>query len=235
MCDVGWSHNSEDDSAGDDDCCDDEQPSDHPNIHVASDTRLDGVDPEAGDSNHPRLGDLHRPVVEEEGAVLFEGGSPNLKYNTKAAKSPFYPFPTLALLLMMQFVTKHQVSRVVLDAVFYMIRFKDPETGAGFDVKDLDGVQAEHFAARMRDYMNLYEVYRRDVRCSTTAIATRGAGSTSVVYDVPINKILERQLLSSSSMTKFSKNPGGKQLATSEAMDSNLASDHHVFCGPERP
>lgn len=35
-------------------------------------------------------------------------------------------------------------------------------------------------------------------------------------------------------MRRFLKNPGGKQLSTTEAKASHLASEH-IFCGPERP
>lgn len=192
-----------------------------------------GMIPEARDSNHPRLGQLHIPVCQEEGAVLMEGGAKHLMFDTKAAGSSTYPFRTRSHLLFMKFVTDHQVPRVMLAALLYMLRFKDPESGEGFDINDLDGVQAEHFVARTRDCMPLYEVYKRDVRCSTTAIAAGGDDSTSVVYDVPANLIIERQLKAESSMKTFLQNPGGKQLSDQEAIDSNLASKH-IFCGPER-
>lgn len=165
----------------------------------------------------------------------MEGGASNLRFNTKAAGSPTYPFPNMSYLLVIWLATKHQWSRVVLADFLSVLRFKDSESGRGFDINDLDGTQAEHFVARTRDCMPLYEVYKRDVRGSPTAIAAGGDDSTSVVYDIPLNLILDRQFKSSSAMRRFSLNPGGKQLSRAEALASNLASVH-IFSGPaERP
>ena len=193
-----------------------------------------GTSPESGDSSHPRLDELHRPICEEEGAVLMEGGAKHCRFNTKADGSSTYPFKNKSHLLLMQFVTKHQMSRVMLAGLLAMLRFEDSESGEGFDIKDLAGVQAEHFVARTRGYMNLYEVYKRDVRGSPASIAAGGDESTSTVLDVPVNLVLDRQLKCLSSMETFLQNPGGKQLSTDEAIASNLVSPH-IFCGPERP
>lgn len=138
--------------------------------------------PEAKDSKHPRLATLHKAVCKDEGVVLMEGGASSLRFNTKAAGSPTYPFRNMGHLLLMRLVTKHQWSRIMVADLLSMLRFKQPETGRGFDISDLHGMEAEHFIARTRDCMPLYEVYKRDVRCSPTALAAKGNASSSIVY-----------------------------------------------------
>lgn len=181
----------------------------------------------------PRLEDLHRDLYTNEEAILMEGGASNLRYNTKAAKSDYYPFRTLGELLFMQLCTKHQLTRVVAADILSMLRFEGSEPGEVFRTSDLDEVQAEHFVGRMRECMNLFEVYKRKVRCSPSTIAVAGLDSTAEVFDVPVNLILARDLQSQSSMKTFMENPGGERLARDEAIESNLSS-RHVSCGPEK-
>ena len=184
--------------------------------------------------NDRRLSAVHYPICQEEGATLMEGGRKNLRLNTKAEKSKTYPFTTISHLLFMQLATKHLMSRVMLDAVLYMLRFKDEESGEGFDINDLEGVSAEHFVSRTRECMPLYEVYKTTVRGSPAAIAAEGPDATAEVYVVPANLIADRQLQSRTAMETFLKNPGGKTISKEEQIASNLSSPH-IFCGPERP
>lgn len=184
-------------------------------------------------NNPPRLEDLHRGVYTAEEASLMEGGAAHLRYNSKAANSVYYPFRTMSQLMFMKFVTDHQLPRTVVSGLLAMMRFEGPEPGEIFSIGDLEGVQAEHFVARTRECMPLFEVYKRKVRCSPTTIAAAGPESTSDVYDVPVNLILARDLQSRTSMKTFMDNPGGKRLSRDEAISSNLRSEH-LFSGPEK-
>lgn len=176
------------------------------------------------DGSLPRLRDLHEGC----GGDTFEGGPGNLKFNTKAARSHYYPFRNFSQTRLFDFVFNHQLSRVQTCALLEMLRAED--AGNIFDIKDLEGVSGESFVAKMRKYLPLIEVLKRKVPRSGGA----DIGTTADVLDFPPNLLLERYLMSPSSTQRSFANPGGKVLREGEAEQNGLASDH-VFSGPVRP
>ncbi|CAN0294368.1 unnamed protein product, partial [Scytosiphon promiscuus] len=62
----------------------------------------------------PRLETLHRLAPDFEHSRTVEGGAEYLRYNTKAAGSPYYPFSTKEQLLIYAWQHTHQVSRKAL-------------------------------------------------------------------------------------------------------------------------
>lgn len=87
----------------------------------------------------PWIHELHHQL---EGETL-EGGAQNLRFNTKARGSNYYPFRTLTLQLLWMFVHKFQISRETLRGLVAILQITHEDKG--FDVKDLEGFNAEHF------------------------------------------------------------------------------------------
>lgn len=177
-----------------------------------------------GEDDVPNLSDLHK----KSGGDTFEGGRQNLRFNTRAADSEYYPFETISHMLLCDLVFRYSLSRAQTRGLLSMLRTVD--NGKRFDINDLERVTGDKFFSRMRKYMPLIEVIKRRVRGSSAA----GAGSTVEVFDFPANLLLERQLLSARSMATYAANPGGKVMRGEEAEMNRLSSDH-VLSGPVRP
>ena len=184
------------------------------------------------DARERRLWELHEAICEAEGAVTVEGSAAKLRYQTKAANSPWYPFRNLSRLLLAQFCDQYKVSRVMLEGILAMLRFVDVESGERFNVDDLEGVHHEHFRARNRPYLPLLQVVKRKVESSPAAKAA-GQGSAES-YDIPVNLVIDRLLRSSLAMAKAVGNQGGKQLNAAEVSAARLGSSH-IFSSPEEP
>lgn len=112
-----------------------------------SGSRVYGPSLDAKGQRERVLWGLHLPFC--KGAVTVEGGAANLRYNEKVARSEWYPFENLSVLLLSRFTNKYQVSRVMLRGMLEMVRFVDDD-GRRFNVDDLKDVHHEHFQARRR-------------------------------------------------------------------------------------
>lgn len=162
----------------------------------------------------PWLHELHHQL----GGKTMEGGAANLKFNTKARGSKFYPFRTITLQLLWMFVHKFQISREALCGLVAILQIT--YEGQGFDAKELEDFNAEHFYARMRECMPLLEIIVREVP------STQEGRETAKVYDTPLSLLLDREcrLLCSTDVSR--KYPGGKIISAREAEENFLASDH---------
>ena len=177
--------------------------------------------PNGDPSELPELAGLHHQFCQD--AEHIEGGPGSLCYNKKAAGSDYYPYPNRSVLLLANFVEKYKLSRVVLEGLLAMLRFRDVG-GEKFEISELDSVHHEHFRARMRKYTPLFSLFKRTVKASATAQA---AGQTTAdVYDIPINEIIARKLQSETAMVEMLANQGGKVLSDTEAENSRLGSPH---------
>ncbi|CAB1108042.1 unnamed protein product [Ectocarpus sp. CCAP 1310/34] len=98
--------------------------------------------------------------------------------------------------------------------LFEILRFVDGKQGDGagegraFDTADVPS-SGEHFISRMREYLPLFEVWVRDVRCKPPNRKNPGARTTAKVYDIPITQVLAFLLTSKESMEEVVQNPGG--------------------------
>lgn len=105
----------------------------------------------------PRLWNLHRGL----GGNFVEGGKQNIRLNTKAANSDYYPFSNLPQQGLFWLIQKFKLSRTVVEGSLTMIFLTDGE--AYFKASDLAGVDARHFFERMRNFLPLLEVIEREV------------------------------------------------------------------------
>lgn len=200
--------------------------SDEEGVSDGSDRGRDDEECASSSEQHegiPSLRNLHKGINGE----TFEGGSNNLRFNTKAATSEFYPFETLSHLLLSELVFQYSLSRKQTCGLLRMLR--TVYDGRRFDIEDLKGVSGDKFLQRMRKYMPLMEVIKRRVPHSSGC-----SDRTAEVFDFPANLVLERQLLSSAAMKTCFDNPGGKVMRGEEARSNRLASDH-ILSGPVRP
>lgn len=179
-----------------------------------------------GGPNMPKLATLHRLAPSFEDSRTVEGGAENLRHNTKAAGSQYYPFCTKEQLLIFVWQHTHQVSQKALGGLLEVLLMEDE--GEGFDVRGLAGVDAAHFNDRMRPYLPLLLVVERDVP------STQQGTKTSPVYDFPLTVLLDRDTHLPSETALSVAYPGGKVLRGEEAAENGLASDH-VNCVPTRP
>ncbi|CBJ31804.1 expressed unknown protein [Ectocarpus siliculosus] len=101
------------------------------------------------------------------------------------------------------------------------------DEGCGFDVGGLKGVDAAHFSNRMRQYLPLLQILERDVP------STQQGKTSAVVYDVPVNLLLDRDMKLASETALSEAYPAGKLLRGEEAAMNSLTSDH-VNCVPTK-
>ncbi|CAN0259863.1 unnamed protein product [Scytosiphon promiscuus] len=83
---------------------------------------------------------LHKLAPAFAHSKTVEGGAENLRYNTKAGGSAYYPFCTKEQLLIYVWQHTHQVSQKALRGLLEILLMKDE--GKGFDVRGLEGVDA---------------------------------------------------------------------------------------------
>ncbi|CAM9806208.1 unnamed protein product, partial [Ectocarpus sp. 12 AP-2014] len=172
-----------------------------------------------------RLDNLHTHAPSYAGSSTLEGGPENLKHNPNAEGSDFYPFVTKEQQLIWIWQHTHQISRKALGGLLDILLLEDE--GNGFDVRGLEGVDAEHFNNRMRQYLPLLRVLERNVP------STQESKSSSVVYDVPVNLLLARDMKLVSETALSETYPAGKILRGEEAAANSLTSDH-VNCIPTK-
>lgn len=181
------------------------------------------------EDDDPALWNLHK----ELGGRTMEDDAGNIRVNTKAIKSRYYPFPSLAQLLIFAWAFKHQVSAAALDELLVTMAFVDGESGdgtgegQGFEATDLPK-HGCHFVSRMRKCLPMLEVIARSVPCKGAR-----AEETAEVFDVPIYLILNRLLRSSTRVAEMENIEGGAVFrGDSTRAHGNLCD--HVFSGSER-
>ena len=99
--------------------------------------------------------------------------------------------------------------------------------GERFNVKGVAGVNSEHFYGRMRPYLPLLQLLERDVP------STHDGGTSSAVYDIPLNLLLHRAMQIESESALSETFAGGKLMRGEEAEQNCLTSDH-INCVPTR-
>jgi len=159
------------------------------------------------------------------GGKTLEGGSTYCTFNTKADRSPFYPYENLSVMLLFLFVHKYQVSEAMLNGLLAILRTRHNDQG--FEVDDIRGVTAKHFYSRRRSHHPLLEVVE-------TMVPTKEGGTSVPCYTIPINLLLARKMQSPSFIEMCVQNPGGKVLSEDEA-EQNRLSSHHLFAVPTEP
>jgi len=142
-----------------------------------------------------------------------------------AARSPFYPYENLSVMLLFLFVHKYQVSEAMLNGLLAILRTRHNDQG--FEVDDIRGVTAKHFYSRRRSHHPLLEVVE-------TMVPTKEGGTSVPCYTIPINLLLARKMQSPSFIEMCVQNPGGKVLSEDEA-EQNRLSSHHLFAVPTEP
>lgn len=183
---------------------------------------LDGGD---APSAIPRLDTLHTMAPSFAQSRTVEGGPENLRHNSKATGSPFYPFATKEQQLVYVWQHVHHISQKALGGLLEILSIE--YEGESFNVRGLAGVNPEHFNNRMRPYLPLLRLLERDVP------STADGKTSAVVYDLPVNLLLDRVMQLQSETTLSETYPGGKVLRGDEADQNSLMSDH-VNCVPTR-
>ncbi|CAB1107711.1 unnamed protein product [Ectocarpus sp. CCAP 1310/34] len=133
-----------------------------------------------------RLENLHTHAPSYAASSTMEGGPENLGHSTNAEESDFYPFRTKEQQLILIWQHTHQISQKALGGLLDILLLEDE--GNGFDVRGLERVNAAHFNNRMRQYLPLLRVLERNVP------STQQGKSSAVVYDVPVNLLLARDM-----------------------------------------
>lgn len=173
----------------------------------------------------PRLEVLHTMAPSFASSTTVEGGPEKLIYNTKAAGSPFYPFATKEQQLMFIWIHVHRIPQRAFGGlleIFLMVHEGEP-----FDVKGLAGVNPEHFYSRMRPYLPLLQLIKRDVPSAADETAS------CAVFDIPVNLLLHRTMQIESETALSETHPGGK-LLRGEEIEANSLTSEHVNCVPTR-
>lgn len=173
----------------------------------------------------PRLDMLHTMAPSFAQSRTVEGGPENLRHNTKATGSPFYPFATKEQQLIYVWQHVHHISQKALGGLLEILLME--YEGERFDVRGLAGVNPEHFNSRMRPYLPLLQLLERDVP------SAHDGKTSAVVYDLPVNLLLDRVMQLQSETALSETYPGGKLLRGDEAAQNSLTSDH-VNCVPTR-
>ncbi|CAB1105017.1 unnamed protein product [Ectocarpus sp. CCAP 1310/34] len=133
---------------------------------VGTDSDDSRDEPDLKDSNDPpdttagnrewgeskRLDEVHIGL----GGKVMEGGARLCAFNTKAKRSPYFPYENLSVLLFYQLVHKYQVSEVMLTGLLAILRTR--HNGKGFDVDDIRHITAKHFYGRRRAHHPLLDV-----------------------------------------------------------------------------
>lgn len=179
------------------------------------------------DGRTPDLDKVHTRAPSYGDTFVVEGGADRLRLNGKAVGGDFYPFSTKEQLLVFGWQLAHQVSQKAVRALFEILLHVD-EDGQGFDVGGLEGVDATHFFSRMRKYVPLLLVLGRKVD------STQEGYSSAVVYDVPVNLLIDRDMRLASETQLSATYPAGNILQGSEAAENSLSSDH-MNCVPTVP
>lgn len=188
----------------------------------------DGVPPDAGaaSTQPPRLENIHTLAPSYASSFILEGGHQNLRFNTKAAGSRFYPFSTKEELMLFSWQHTHQISQKALGGLIDILLSEDE--GCGFDVEGLRGVEARHFFDKMRKFLPLLTVLGREVP------STLGGVGSATVYDVPLNLLIDRDMRLASETGISASYPAGKVLRGNEAEENCFSSDH-INCVPTLP
>ena len=177
---------------------------------------------EEGSNGIPWIHELHHHL----GGENMEGGWKNLRLDTKARGSPFYPFRTITHQILFVFVHKYQISREALEGLVAILQIK--HGGKGFDVNDLQGFSAEHFYARTRECLPPLEVKEREVP------STQEGCTSAKVYDTPLNLLLDRECRLFCSTDVSQKYPGGK-IVSDEDVQGNCLASNHITSIPVKP
>ncbi|CAB1111131.1 unnamed protein product [Ectocarpus sp. CCAP 1310/34] len=101
-----------------------------------------------------RLENLHTHASSYAASSTMEGGPENLRHNTNAEESDFYPFRTKEQQLIWIWQHTHQISQKALGGLLDILLLEDE--GNGFDVRGLKRVNAAHFNNRTRQYLPSY-------------------------------------------------------------------------------
>jgi len=126
---------------------------------------------------------LHTTTQAYADSKTVEGGPENLRVNSKAAGSKWYPWTTKEQQMIWVWQHTYQISRKALGGLLKILLMEDE---GKFDVGGLAGIDAEHFNARMRPYLPLLELVERQVK------STRDGETTAAVYDIPVNLLVHR-------------------------------------------
>ena len=173
----------------------------------------------------PRLDMLHMMAPSFASSTTVEGGPEKLRHNTKAAGSPFYPFATKEQQLLFLWLHVHRISQRALGGLLEVL--STVYEGEPFDVKGLAGVNPEHFYSRMRPYLPLLQLVKRDVPSAHDETAS------SAVFDIPVNLLLHRTMQIESETGLSETHPGGK-LLRGEEIEANCLTSEHINCVPTR-
>ncbi|CAB1099244.1 unnamed protein product [Ectocarpus sp. CCAP 1310/34] len=171
-----------------------------------------------GASSAPRLNWLHTMTPSYASSKTVEGGADKLRENTRAGRSPFDPFRTKEQQLLFVWQHVHRISQRALGGLLEVLLMQ--YEGEPFDVRGLAGVDPEHFYDRMRTYLPLLELLERDVP------SIHDGTTSSVVYDLPVNLLLERVMQIPSETVLSEAYPGWELLRGEEAAANSLTSDH---------
>ena len=179
-----------------------------------------GAEPSA-----PGIEEIHTKTESYADSKTVEGRPENLRENTKAAGSEWYPWKTKEQQMLWIWQHQYQISRKALGGLLNILLMEDE---GKFDVRGLAGVDPEHFNSRMRPYLPLLELVERQVK------STRDGETTAAVYDIPVNLLIHRTMQLQSEMELSETFAGGKILRGEEAEQNSLTSDH-LNCVPTRP
>eukprot|EP00752_Nemacystus_decipiens_P012290 g10896.t1 len=173
----------------------------------------------------PRIEGLHTMAPSFASCTTVEGGPEELRHNTKASKSPFYPFFTKEQQLIFIWLHVHRISQRAFAGLLEVL--STVYEGEPFDVKGLAGVNPEHFYSRMRPYLPLLQLVKRDVPSAHDKTAS------SAVFDIPVNLLLHRTMQIESETALSDTHPGGK-LLRGEEIEANCLTSEHINCVPTR-
>ncbi|CAB1097496.1 unnamed protein product [Ectocarpus sp. CCAP 1310/34] len=131
-------------------------------------------------------------------SVLLAGGARFCAFNTKAKRSPCFPYENDRS--MGYSCTRHNRK--------------------GFDVDDIRHITAKHFYGRRRAHHPLLEVVE------TFVPSSKDNGTSVPVDDIPCNLLVNRKIQSPSFIETCVQNSGGKVLRAEEAEPNGLSSNH---------
>lgn len=188
------------------------------------------------------LDNIHRIVGERLDGCIVEGGDGKVKQRQFGKKSDQYyrPFKNYTELGLMVFAVKHQQTQAAMTDLCDILTYKDGERGdgegegRGFNVADVPP-NGKGFVARLREYLPLFEIWVREVKCKpANKKRNPGGPATAKVYDIPITHVMAFLLKSKTAMEEMLENPGGAVVNRGEAVNIGLASEH-VFSIPTEP
>ena len=172
------------------------------------------IEPQAP-GHAPRIENLHKIIQDYVKAEEVEGEKP--KFVAGAVVSPYFPWASLAELVVCVFAIHTRQSRKSLQLLLDLLHLEDSQ-GNRFDPRDAPQ-SAEHLISRARERLPLLRLVRRKVE---------GKGDQEAqTVECPLNLVFHRMLQCPRIVEEFLKNPAGKQMSEAECI-YNRVPDRHI-------